>query len=1302
MAQKAICPRGHIWDPSTLAGLPPTATPRCPICGEEDKPRVGNALTRLHRWLRKNPLVAGLSGLCLLLAAALLFAFLQARAAGQAAQKESDKVQFAAKPDEAKLSARLRTVEEENKDLKHQVKSEKEKRDNQEKEFNAEVLDIKKAALEARQQRDEQIQQRKLAEELAQTADQLRQDALSRRAEAARKLVKMYVANGTRRMENGDLSASLVWFAEALRLAENEKQPAETHRLRLAAVLARCPRPVQVWLPDKKINVVQFSPDGKRMLTAAANGAVEVWDTATGKRIGEVMAHAEAVTHAAFSPDGKRVLTAAADMTLHSWDVEQVQEVFTALQLRGPVVGLAFSPDGKRFLTVTDKAPMGATEVELHVREVATGEAVREEALGSEIMPRPAAFSPDGQRVLTVCQDRCARIWDIATGKQIGSAFPHAAALVQASFSLNGQRVLTASMDGTARVWMAPPLSPPRAGGIKGGVTPLLKHGSAVRGASLSPDGGYVLTIGEDRSVRVWDTNKGETAGPALRHAEAVTDAVFSPDGRYVLTTCADGAVRLWDYRTSEEILPALRHGGPIRYAAFTPAGDGVLTWAGPAVRLWDLTVGEAPLPPFTRNEPGLVVFSADGKRVLRATETAVRVYDTQTNHPVGGTLPHKDKVAAAAFSADGKRLLTICHLPNGDQLEGHVRVWETATGELLGQPLVHPRSVLEASFSREGRRVLTACQDGKARLWDVEKNALVGEPMEHKQDLSRALFLPDGKHLLTVDAEGGLRLWDAATAEAVGPTWGHRKPIVHLAFSPDGQLLATGSEDGTASVWEASTGHEIATTPLQDAPIVRVVFGPNGKRILTVSADRQVRVWEANNGKPVCPPLRHRAAVTLAAFSDEGKRIVTVAADGVRVWEAASGEPIGPPMRTSTEQAAIHGVSLGRDGRLVLSSGAPGDPSARWVRDFRADERSAADLMRVAEVLSAERMTDAGELAPLDRAEMSKAWQAVQKKHVKEFSPSPERRAAWHRGGAVECEDRLLWIGALRHLDYLITTEPSDELYARRGRANQEVKRWDAAKTDYTRALTGDGGRWDLWSGRAEAEAALARWQEAAADYSKAIERKSDRAELWAARGRIEAERGDWCKAAADLGKAVHLGEQDAAAWRQHILTLLASGDEANYRRCCGRLVQRFGASKDEVIFRSVVWTCALRTDAVKDWKPLLQRGEQAAAANPQSAEHRRQLAVLLYRAGLFDAALKRLQEAIEPSRSEVTARDGLLMALAAQRLGHGDEAKKWLAKAEQIRRDRAKDDKESWEDRLIYETLHREAETLVKGGKS
>lgn len=1283
MSQKAICPRGHIWDPSTLAGLPPTETPRCPICGEVESSRLRNIPARLQRWLRQNPLAAGLAGLCLLLCTALAVVLFHLWGNEQVIQDEVTRRLIAASQAMDKFHSRAPAAGPKagGNDRKRQAKLQEVRRQEREKEFAAQLREAEKTARDARLQRDEQSQQRKLAEELAQTAEQVRQDALSHRAETARQLVKMHVAEGTRLMENGDLSASLLWFTEALRLAEREKMPAKIHRLRLAAVLEQCARPVQIKLYDKAPKALQLSSDGKRVLAAASGGEVEIWDAVNGKRIGEVLKHEQEVTHAVFSPDGKHVLTAAADKILHMWDIETATEAFS-LQLMNPTASIAFSNDGKRFLTVTentpmaDNSPMGATEVELHIWDASTGEPIRKSALGSEIRALPAAFSPDGQRVLTVCRDRCARIWDIATGKQVGPSFSHAADLVQAMFSADGERVFAASVDGTARVWKAETGEP---------MTPLFKHGSAVSGGCLSAEGKHALTFGEDGGVRVWDIDKGESAGPTLQHTDAVSDAVFSPDGRYVLAICAGGAAWLWDYTNGRKAVPALHHGESIRYAAFTGAGNGLLTWAGQTVRLWDLTVGERALPPASPKASGLEIFSPDGKLVLRATASAVRVYDTKTNQAIGGTLPHKNKVSAAAFSADGKRVLTVCHQANGDEMEGHVRVWETATGDLLGQPLVHPRSVLEAAFSPDGRRVLTACQDGRARLWEVKKSDLVGEPMEHKKDLSRALFLRDGKRLLTVDVEGGLRLWDADTAEAVGPTWGHRKPINALAFSRDGKQLVTASADGTASVWEANTGREIATTPEQSAPLLQAEFRPDGKGIVTVCGERLVRAWDAANGKPIGTPLRHRGVVACAAFSEDGERIVTLAADGLRVWDAASGEPIGPPLRTNLAPTRSTSKSM-------LSN----ELLAQQIPDIPADNRPIADLVHLSEILSAERMKAAGQTDSLDRADLKKLWQAVRAKNVKDFAPSPKQLSAWHRRGSTECEERQLWIGCLLHLNYLISEGASADLHARRGRANLELRHWQAAKKDYTQALAGDNGRWDLWAGRAEAEAALGRWQAAAADYSNAIERKGDRAELWKGRGRIEAELGDWHKAAADLGKAIHLGEQDSTVWRQYAAAMLAGGDEAGYRRWCGRMVQRFGDGKDEANFRNLVGTIALADGAVREWAHLLRCAEKAAKANPQSTERARQWIALLYRAGQFDSAQKRLQEFLEAAPAEASPRDSLLMALLEKRLGHEEEAKKWLAKAES-QRGKAKDVKESWEDRLLDETFYREAKKLV-----
>src|SRR5262249_31302233 len=125
------------------------------------------------------------------------------------------------------------------------------------------------------------------------------------------------------------------------------------------------------------------------------------------------------------------------------------------------------------------------------------------------------------------------------------------------------------------------------------------------------------------------------------------------------------------------------------------------------------------------------------------------------------------------------------------------------------------------------------------------------------------------------------------------------------------------------------------------------------------------------------------------------------------------------------------------------------------------------------------------------------------------------------------------------------------------------------------------------------------------------------------------------------------------------------------------------------------------LADESVRDWKPLLQRAERAVTAHPQSADDLRRLAVLLYRAGQFDTALKRLQEVTRLSGQEAEARDWLLMAMVEQHLGRSDDAKKWLDKAEQLHQEKSKSRVDSWDERLAYQTLHREAETLVKGTK-
>jgi len=65
---------------------------------------------------------------------------------------------------------------------------------------------------------------------------------------------------------------------------------------------------------------VAFSPDGKRLASASADGTVQVWDVATGQEMLTLKGHAGTVYSVAFSPDGKRLASASADGTIKVWD----------------------------------------------------------------------------------------------------------------------------------------------------------------------------------------------------------------------------------------------------------------------------------------------------------------------------------------------------------------------------------------------------------------------------------------------------------------------------------------------------------------------------------------------------------------------------------------------------------------------------------------------------------------------------------------------------------------------------------------------------------------------------------------------------------------------------------------------------------------------------------------------------------------------------------------------------------------------------------------------------------------------
>ena len=397
--------------------------------------------------------------------------------------------------------------------------------------------------------------------------------------------------------------------------------------------------------------------------------------------------------------------------------------------------------------------------------------------------------------------------------------------------------------------------------------------------AAFSTEG--VLSLGfEDHAILFWDTSVG---GPGEYEAakSSVVAVAFREDGKLLDGVLADGTTNEWAIPSGVLTVIESKTIGRITLAVFDGTGHRRVLVSDDLVADVTMLPTELVVPPLRGHNGPIVAagFSRDGRRVMTAGDTTVRIWDTRAFADPAIILPTSD-VRSLSYDPAGQRVLTAGF--------SSAQLWDAKTGkELKAIGSYKQLGELQAArFDGDGGRIVTAARsahivvDGKeinssaVHVWNAATGAEIKSLRDHRVDATDARFLGDGPRLLTVS--DGIRTsfrWDSDTV---------------------GKVSSADDRDvGLTRIWDASTGALAVTLGGAVSSDLAPAVSADGRRLVVVyGSDHDLHLVDATSGKSIAPLKGHSAKITSAIFNPDGARIATTDQQGVAIlWDGVTGE---------------------------------------------------------------------------------------------------------------------------------------------------------------------------------------------------------------------------------------------------------------------------------------------------------------------------------------------------------------------------------------------------------------------------
>ncbi|KAN0090994.1 WD40-repeat-containing domain protein [Tylopilus felleus] len=270
----------------------------------------------------------------------------------------------------------------------------------------------------------------------------------------------------------------------------------------------------------------------------------------------------------------------------------------------------------------------------------------------------------------------------------------------------------------------------------------------------------YILSGGQDRTVRLWNLDSGIEIKSFEAHGYEVLSISVSHDNAMFASSGGDRSVFVWDVATGVTTRRLAGHMGKVNAVEFNTDTSVLASGSYDAtIRLWDLrSQSRAPIQVLEEARDAVQALHVGATTILAGSvDGYVRTYDLRmgelradfVGQPVTSVVP----------SADATTLLVAT-------LDSHVRVFDATTGKLLNafEGHTHTSYRCRACFGYEEASVVCGDENGQVWAWDLVDAAVLQPnppPKVHNKVITWTEHHPsEAGEMVTASADGTVKVW--------------------------------------------------------------------------------------------------------------------------------------------------------------------------------------------------------------------------------------------------------------------------------------------------------------------------------------------------------------------------------------------------------------------------------------------------------------------------------------------------------------------------------------------------------------